>query len=128
MPTLCLDFDGVIHSYESGWKGAGVVPDPPVPDAMWFIERAQSAGFVVAVFSSRSWRPWGRWAMKRWLYRHLVSHFGDGWGHDVFAGIRWPWFKPAAFVSIDDRALTFDGTWPDIAQLKSFKPWNKRSV
>jgi hypothetical protein len=30
-PILCLDFDGVLHSYTSGWKGAAVIPDPPVP-------------------------------------------------------------------------------------------------
>ena len=26
-PILCLDFDGVIHRYDSGWKGADVIPD-----------------------------------------------------------------------------------------------------
>lgn len=31
MPILCLDFDGVCHSYTSGWKGAAVIPDPAVP-------------------------------------------------------------------------------------------------
>jgi hypothetical protein len=25
-PILCLDFDGVLHSYSSGWKGADVIP------------------------------------------------------------------------------------------------------
>lgn len=24
------------------------------------------------------------------------------------------------------RAITFDGTWPDVETLRAFKPWNKR--
>jgi hypothetical protein len=40
--------------------------------------------------------------------------------------IEWPLEKPSAFVTIDDRALTFDGTWPQIDDLKAFQPWNKR--
>jgi hypothetical protein len=36
-PILCLDFDGVIHSFKSGWKGAGKIPDPPVEGAIEWI-------------------------------------------------------------------------------------------
>jgi hypothetical protein len=28
-------------------------------------------------------------------------------------------------VTLDDRAITFTGTWPSMKQLQEFKPWNK---
>ena len=30
--TVVFDFDGVIHSYISGWEGADVILDPPQDD------------------------------------------------------------------------------------------------
>lgn len=121
-PILCLDFDGVIHSYSSGWKGADVISDPPVAGAMAFIREALKH-FRVAIFSSRSNQPGGLNAMKDYIA--LNSEMGF---HDPIEGLEWPLEKPAAMVTIDDRALTFDGTWPAIAELKAFQPWNKRPL
>jgi hypothetical protein len=124
-PILCLAFDGVVHSYESGWKGAGVVPDAPVPGAMKFIWDA-AENFRVAIFSSRSNQIGGLDAMKAWLSGHLHEVMNGADAQILFAQIEWPTEKPAAFVTIDDRALTFDGSWPSIESLTSFKPWNKK--
>lgn len=122
-PILCLDFDGVIHSYESGWKGADKVPDRPVPGAMEFLADAVQH-FRVAIFSSRSNQPGGHEAMRAWLERNAMELLPGNfsWIHQI----EWPLEKPPALVTIDDRALTFDGTWPSIETIKSFKPWNKR--
>ena len=61
-PILCLDFDGVCHSYTSGWKGADVIPDEYVPGLFVFLFQAQKH-FNIQVFSSRSHQPGGREAM-----------------------------------------------------------------
>lgn len=124
-PILCLDFDGVIHSYSSGWKGADVIPDPPVEGAIAFMLDALNT-FDVVIFSSRSNQPGGLKAMQRWLRQH-----GDGAWYESPAGpgledVRFTIEKPSAMVTLDDRALTFDGMWPTIQTLKEFKPWNKR--
>jgi hypothetical protein len=121
-PILCLDFDGVIHSYSSGWKGADVIPDPPVPGTFDFIRRAQKH-FRVAIYSSRSQQPGGLEAMKD--YVALNSEIGF---RDPIVDLEWPLEKPPAMLTIDDRALCFTGSWADYdcEELLNFKPWNKR--
>lgn len=143
-PLLVYDFDGVLNQYTSGWQGMGVIADGPVPGALEHLLGAMET-FRVAIFSSRSKNLSGRWAMKRWLRHHLAEHYcshrelwgmeaiGDPletvareWAGRITRRISWPWFKPPALITIDDRALTFDGTWPSIATLKAFQPWNKK--
>lgn len=117
-PILCLDFDGIIHSYVSGWKGATIIPDPPVAGAFEFIKEALQY-FEVAIFSSRSAQPGGIAAMQEWFLRY-------GWPQDQNQnpqGLFFPVEKPAAFLTIDDRAITFTGLWPDARELRKFKPW-----
>lgn len=141
---LCLDFDGVLHSYSSGWKGARCIPDPPVPGAIEFLLTAAQV-FIVAIHSSRA-RYWGgRRAMRQWLHRHIVEYewrqVGEreysGWTtRDIeeriemdvrlfIDGVQFPLWKPPAHVTIDDRAITFRGVWPEIEELQRFVPWHK---
>jgi hypothetical protein len=124
--TLCIDFDGVLHSYTSGWQGAVNVPDEPVAGAMKFIWDA-TQHFRVCIFSSRSNQPGGIRAMQDWLRKHFMEYWGTHavQADDKLAEIEWPTEKPPAFVSIDDRAITFTGVFPSISELKGFKPWNK---
>lgn len=131
---IALGFDGVIHSYKSGWKGARNIPDPPVEGAIRWIEQfifqhcslpdsvaamSPEGECELAIFSSRS-RYWGgRRAMRRWLVK---------WGLDerLLEVIQFPLFKPASRVLLDDRAMTFTGVFPDPKELIEFVPWNKK--
>lgn len=130
-PILVLDFDGVCHSYTSGWQGADVILDPPVSGLFEFLEEAKEH-FEINIFSSRSNQPGGIDAMKVWLDYHWCVYNGLEYettemtdGNNPVSFIKFPKTKPAAFVSIDDRAITFTGTWPEMETLINFKPWNK---
>lgn len=154
-PILCVDFDGVIHGYDSGWKGARRCDDPPVPGAALFLLKAVQH-FQVAVLSSRSHQWGGRRAMKRYIRQLLwdgcLAHTDEmqrAWtatqgrpaewipwtAYDVrdvadhiHKAISYPLFKPPATVTIDDRAIHFDGDWSrlDPKSLLGFRPWNKQ--
>jgi hypothetical protein len=129
-PILCLDFDGVIHSYTSGWKDATTILDPPVKGSLQFIRAAQKY-FRVAIFSTRSAEPGGIKAMCEYLgYWSVDPEYGLPHDTDLsfLSDIEWPSQKPPAFLSIDDRAIQFEGDWSvlDPATLRNFKPWNQR--
>lgn len=124
-PILCMDFDGVIHSYTSGWHGVDVIPDPPVEGALEFLKEATKY-FEVHIFSARSHQLGGIKAMQLWLFRSIVKEF-------PLADINWyfklkfPLNKPASFLSIDDRGFCFTGKFPDPKELLKFKPWHKKT-
>jgi len=129
-PILLVDFDGVIHSYTSRWKGEDVIPDPPVPGALRWLLKA-SEHFDVQIYSSRSKAPAGVRAMIVWLRGHVVREWGDpDHAEEFMDAIKFPVLKPSAFLTIDDRAICFNRDFesPTLnpTALLKFKPWNKR--
>ena len=66
-PTVVFDFDGVIHSYRSGWKGPGITPDPVVPGIAEAIEELRAGGYRVIVVSTRCADPEGKAAVESYL-------------------------------------------------------------
>lgn len=71
---ICVDFDGVIHSYTSGWQRASVILDPPVPGAFEWLQSLLDAGFKVAIFSSRSHQEGGIDGMQNWFLIGALTH------------------------------------------------------
>ena len=111
-PILCLDFDGVIHSYISGWQGITKIPDDPTPGALEFVNEMIKY-FDVQIFSTRSRQEVGRKAMSKWMQKHNFP----------IEQLSFPKVKPAAHLIIDDRAMLFTGVWPTLEAIQNFKPW-----
>jgi hypothetical protein len=133
-PILCVDFDGVVHSYTSGWRGATVIPDPPVHGALRWLWKA-TEWWDVQIYSSRSKDPEAREAMWAWMAKYSALEF-DAEHPMAYVGTDHPYpiifayEKPSAFLTIDDRAICFEGDWHELdpAGLLGFKPWNKRPI
>jgi hypothetical protein len=124
-PILCVDFDGVIHSYTSKWVDETTIPDPPTKGALQWLWKANE-WFDVQIYSSRSKSEAGVSAMKAWMREWATKEFG--FSHPMtLVPFKFPNQKPPAFLTIDDRALVFEGEWEwNPADLLGFKPWNKR--
>lgn len=119
-PVLVLDFDSVIYSGTSGWKGAHILPDTPKPGAMTFIAAAVEH-FHVDIFSGRrSETALARRAM--WLYvkEHLEEAIGDDKSSRIISMIDFPVSKPTPSMCLDGRAVV-DGSWPTIEALLALK-------
>lgn len=113
-PRVVFDFDGVIHSYTSGWKGEDIIPDPPVPGINDTIQTLRERGYEVVVCSSRCISYGGMMAVKQWLRKHHIEV-----DNVTFE-------KIAALVYVDDRAICFDGnSCALLNKILNFKPWNQ---
>ena len=123
---ICLDFDGVVHSYTSGWKGARNIPDPPVDGALEFMLDALRL-YDVVIHSSRARYFGGISAMRKWLRFHAGNLWYEAGFERGLEDVKFARWKPSALVTIDDRAIRFDGRFPDPRAAAELKPWNKAS-
>ncbi len=155
---IVFDFDGVIHSYISGWKGATTIPDKPIKGILGLLAFfAYSEDYEVGIFSSRARHRGGIKAMKKWLKKRVkeelfrVESVGvreiedadilniinynnyiessviddiDDAIKKFIKKIKFYKNKPPAFVTIDDRAIRFDGKIDGLKdKIRYFTPW-----
>ena len=114
--TVVFDFDGVIHSYTSGWKGETNIPDPPVPGIQEALKEIHDAGYEVVVVSTRCKTVLGRMAIENWLDMYGMTQEVDKVCKE----------KPPAIAYIDDRAICFDGHPKTLLKkIQNFQPWYK---
>lgn len=97
-PTVCIDFDGTIHSYRSGWQGAASIPDPPIHRCDEAIARLRKS-YRVVIHSARCATEEGRNAIWEWLAKYGIE-VDDVCEH-----------KPPAKIYLDDRGIQFTGDW-----------------
>ena len=111
-PTVVFDFDGVIHSYTSGWKGIAEIPDPPVPGIREAIAELRQLGYRVVVVSTRCSAAEGMGAVRRYLRDNGIE----------VDSVQME--KPPALCYIDDRAIRFDGH-PEtlVEKVRYFRTW-----
>lgn len=113
--TICFDFDGVIHSYINGWQGAENIPDAPVKGIKEVIDKLRETGNKVVVQSSRAQTEAGKQAIVEYLNKNNII------ADDVTSQ------KPAAFVYIDDRGLSFNGNTDGLFEaIITFKSWQEK--
>jgi hypothetical protein len=144
---IAVDFDGVINSYASGWTRADDYPDPPNEGAIAWLNEMRHK-YTIVIVSSRltpDGRPDGLQylpihegaycGMRAWLVRHgidgewiapalSVRDFQEVSARALLLSA----MKPPAWLSVDDRAFVFRGTWPGAEAIDDFRPWNRRDI
>lgn len=124
MKTVLVDFDGVIHSYVSGWKGKTEIPDPPNLGAIaWLRELIAHPEIEPVIWTSRvhigfedpSESETAKRAIRSWFYLH-------GMDREEVEQLRITSDKPPSVLLIDDRAFKFEGAFPLITYIEEFKP------
>lgn len=112
--TVAFDFDGVIHSYKSGWQGIDNIPDPPVDGVRETIDELREIGYSVVIYSTRCSTDSGRVAVHNYLENNDI--IVDGLYAD----------KPPAICYVDDRAICFDGNVSGLVdKIQDFKSWTE---
>ena len=110
---LCFDFDGVIHSYMSGWNGYSNADDKPVDGIKETLDILKEK-YEIIIYSSRCKYKEGIKCIENYMKKHNLFY-------DKISDK-----KPIAWLTIDDRAICFKGDSEKlIDEIEEFKVWNR---
>lgn len=117
---IAIDFDGVIAEYE-GWKGIGVF-GKPIAGVKKALEKFKAAGNIIIIHTTRGEVEAIKKYMALWEIPYDYINFNPNQAPHMNQG------KPIADVYIDDRAVTFNGSWNNtfLEQVLNFKSWYKK--
>lgn len=111
--TIAVDFDGVIHDYQDGFKDGSLYGDP-MPGAQDTLKRLVEEGYKIVIFTVRLNSVWYESEKDKNIYKDKIAVWLSE--HGIKAGTHFHDLtgeKPPALVYIDDRAMRFT-KWEDI--------------
>lgn len=118
---VAIDFDGVIHSYTSGWTDAYTIDDPPMPGAIdWLKSLIDDDSYDIYIYTARLGHDADAKRAKQAIL-HWLKKFGLT--KPYRSKLKFAEGKPPCIIFIDDRAWQFTGELPGVEQIKHFKPW-----
>lgn len=114
---VLIDFDGVLHSYISGWIG-GMIPDDPIPGAItWLRQLIRHPDIEPVIWTSRVHNsPHAPMQVRNWLYQ---SGLTPSEAEEITITSE----KLPSHLLIDDRGFQFVGMFPSLQEILNFKPW-----
>lgn len=112
---ILFDFDGVIHSYINGWSRIDLAMDLPVTGIKETIDKLKDTNkYEIVIYSSRCSQEAGIKCIREYCKNYNIYY-------DEISNQ-----KLAAFITIDDRCIRFDGIADDLFfEIENFIPWQK---
>lgn len=118
MPTIAVDFDGVIHSYENGWAD-GSIYGTAIPGSLVALSTLM-ATHAVFIHTTRDQDQVASWLNDRKMHAITDEEAGhpDFWNDQTCLLVTSR--KLPAIVYVDDRALRFINWEHAMAELKQW--------
>jgi len=114
--TVCIDVDGTLLEYD-GFRGEEVL-GKPLPSAAEATKQLKEDGWTIIIFTTRGNTDF----IANYLKEHdiVFDHINENPNNPKGSNMG----KPIAEVYVDDRGLTFTGSWEGMAnKINNFVSW-----